>query len=199
VWCSTHLARRSRSARTGGALPGEAARAGSPPQWLATRQSDRLGRSRWRRRHRTSALCHASLRTLRKVVRPQSPHRAPPRSGTRSNRAHHGRVAPPPAGAPTAAADDGAAAPRPPDGDRHHRWVAGSGASRRAMPAEYGTLATADEWYRLRCATGRWPRLPRHWLRQANKSPCRECHWDTQTVRVACDAAVRAMHRLAVG
>jgi transposase len=38
-------------------------------------------------------------------------------------------------------------------------WVVRSGASWRAMPQEYGTWETADQRYRLWCATGLWPRI----------------------------------------
>jgi transposase len=38
-------------------------------------------------------------------------------------------------------------------------WVVRSGASWRAMPADYGTWETAYKRYRLWCATGLWPRI----------------------------------------
>jgi hypothetical protein len=124
----------------------------------AERQPFRLGWSRWRRAHQAvAARCHAARRALRREAHPPA------------------RAAPPPAAAEAGLSDAEwrRVAPllppqRPPKGrPRHdHRavlggilWVVRSGASWRAMPAEYGKWTTAYKRYQLWRATGLWSRI----------------------------------------
>jgi hypothetical protein len=124
----------------------------------AERRSFRLGWSRWRRAHQAvAARCHAARRALRRKARPPAraaPPPAPAEAGLTD--AEWRRVAPvlPPQ--------------KPAQGrPRHdHRtvlggilWVVGSGASWRAMPAEYGKWETAYRRYRLWRDTGLWQRI----------------------------------------
>ena len=122
------------------------------------RRASRLGWSRWRRAHQAvAARCHAARRALRQETLPSA------------------RTAPPTASADTGLTDDEwrrvepllppqmPATGRP----RHdHRtvlggilWVVRSGASWRAMPAEYGKWERAYQRYRLWRASGLWPIL----------------------------------------
>jgi Putative transposase of IS4/5 family (DUF4096) len=126
----------------------------------AERRPFRLDWSRWRRAHQAAAArCHAARRALRRKALP--PARAAPPSVSASadpglTDAEWRRVAPvlPP---------QKPAKGRP----RHdHRtvlggilWVVRSGASWRAMPAEYGKWETAYKRYRLWRETGRWQRM----------------------------------------
>ena len=125
----------------------------------AERRPFRLGWSRWRRAHQAvAARCHAARRALRRGDRchPPAPPRRPQSAEAGLTDAEWRRVAPvlPPQKPATG---------RP----RHdHRtvlggilWVVRSGASWRAMPAEYGKWETAYKRYRLWCATGLWPRI----------------------------------------
>ena len=121
------------------------------------RRAFRLGWSRWRRAHQAvAARCRAARRAVRGAH-----HRAPPPpvlagADAGLTDAEWRRVAPvlPPQ--------------RPTRGrPRHdHRtvlggilWVVRSGASWRAMPAEFGKWETAYKRYRRWCTTGLWQRL----------------------------------------
>jgi hypothetical protein len=124
----------------------------------AEQRSYHLGWSRWRRAHQAvAARCHAARQALRGVASPPA------------------RAAPPPASADAGLTDDEwrrVAPLLPPQKPaigrpRHdHRtvlggilWVVRSGASWRAMPAEYGKWETAYRRYRLWCANGLWPHI----------------------------------------
>ena len=114
----------------------------------AEQRSFRLGWSRWRRAHQAvAARCHAARLALRRTVLPPA-RAAPPPASTKAGLTDEEwrRVAPvlPPQKPATG---------RP----RHdHRtmlggilWVVRTGASWRAMPAEYGKWETADKRHRL--------------------------------------------------
>jgi hypothetical protein len=124
----------------------------------AERRAFRLGWSRWRRRHpAVAARCHAARHALRRKPSPPADV-APPLESTevRLTDDEWGRVAPllPPQQPATG---------RP----RHdHRtvlggilWVVRSGASWRAMPADYGKWETAYKRYRLWRDTGLWANI----------------------------------------
>jgi hypothetical protein len=124
------------------------------------RRAFRLGWSRWRRRHQAGAARgHAARQALRRDA--HAPVRAAPAPAPVPEEmdltdAEWHRVEPllPPQQPATG---------RP----RHdHRtvlggilWVVRSGMSWRALPAVYGTWATADQRYRLWRATGLWARI----------------------------------------
>jgi hypothetical protein len=124
----------------------------------AEQQPFRLGWSRWRRAPQAvAARCHAARRALRDVGRAPA------------------RAAPPPAPVDAGLTEaewclvEPVLPPRKPTKGRpynDHRtvlggilWVVRSGASWRAMPAEYGKWETAYQRYRLWCANGLWPRI----------------------------------------
>ena len=156
---------RSRGRGKGGAGPGpipltapEVRRLVLAMGETAEHRAFRLGWSRWRRAHQAAAArCHAARRALRRAALP--PARAAPAPASVAaglTDAEWDRIAPvlPPQEPATG---------RP----RHdHRtvpsgilWVVRSGAWWRAMPTEHGTWETADQRYRLRCATGLWQRI----------------------------------------
>ena len=124
----------------------------------AERRPFRLGWSRWRRAHQAvAARCHAARRALRQKALPPARAAPPaPAAEARLTDAEWRRVAPvlPP---------QKPAKGRP----RHdHRtvlggilWVVRSGASWRAMPAEYGKWETAYGRYQLWRETGLWQRI----------------------------------------
>lgn len=124
----------------------------------AERRPFRLDWSRWRRAHQAvAARCHAARRALRRAVLPPA------------------RAAPPPASAKAGLTDaelrrvEPVLPPQKPATGRprhDHRpvlagilWVVRSGASWRAMPAEYGKWETAYKRYRLWRETGLWQRI----------------------------------------
>lgn len=124
----------------------------------AEQQPFRLGWSRWRRAHQAvAARCHTARRVLRDTARAPA------------------RAAPSPAPADAGLTDvewrliEPVLPPRKPTTGRpcnDHRtvlggilWVVRTGASWRAMPAEYGKWETAYQRYRLWCANGLWQRI----------------------------------------